>query len=179
MALGVLLVMWEMWVIALIALTTGLTGLVMVVLALPGIWLMVLASGLCFWWQPDIISVKAVITLAIIGIISEASDVVASAAGAKKLGGSKRGAMGAIVGTMLGAVFGTVFIPIPVLGTILGGILGAGAGTLMVERGVVQMTWRDSFKSSGGAAIGRTVAIFLKLGLTIVAWLFFTIAAFV
>ncbi|HCT46703.1 MAG TPA: hypothetical protein DF699_15975 [Phycisphaerales bacterium] len=171
--------MWEMWVIALIALTTGLAGIVMVVLALPGIWFMVLASGLCMWWQPDIISVKAVVTLAVLGIISEATDIVASAAGAKKLGGSKRGAVGAIIGTMLGAIFGTVFIPIPILGTILGGILGAVAGALMVERGIVKMTWTDSLKSGGGAAIGRTVSIFVKLGLTIVAGLFFVTAAFV
>lgn len=170
---------WELWVIALIALTTGFAGLVMVVMALPGIWLMVLASGLCWWWQPEIITVKAVVTLAVLGIISEATDIVASAMGSKKLGGSKRGAGGAILGTMLGAIFGTVFIPIPILGTILGGILGAGAGALMVERTIVQMSWKDSFKSGGGAAIGRTVSIFLKLGLTIIAGLFFLTASFV
>tara|TARA_E500000318_G_scaffold12972_4_gene11999 strand:- start:40248 stop:40766 length:519 start_codon:yes stop_codon:yes gene_type:complete len=170
---------WEMWVIATIAFLSGLSGLVMIVLALPGIWFMVLCAGVCWWWQPGIISGKAVITLAIIGIVSEAMEIVASAAGAKKFGGSKRGAMGAIVGTMLGALFGTVFIPIPILGTILGGILGAGAGALMVERSIVQMTWKDSMKSGSGAAIGRTISIFIKIGLAIGAGLFFVIAAFV
>jgi uncharacterized protein YqgC (DUF456 family) len=168
-----------MWVIATIALISGLTGLVMIVLALPGIWLMVLAAGLCWWWQPEIITSKAVITLVVIGIVSEAIDIIASAAGAKKFGGSKRGALGAVVGTMLGALFGTFFIPIPVLGTILGGILGAGAGALMVERSIVQMSWTDSMKSGSGAAIGRTISIFIKIGLAIFAGLFFMIAAFV
>ncbi|MFG0313976.1 MAG: DUF456 domain-containing protein [Phycisphaerales bacterium] len=170
---------WEMWVIASIAFVTGLTGLVMIVLALPGIWLMVLASGLCWWWRPEIITGKAVITLAVIGILSEAIEMVASAAGAKRFGGSKRGALGAIVGTMLGALFGTFFIPIPILGTVLGGILGAGAGALMVERSIVQMSWKDSMMSGSGAAIGRTISIFIKIGLAIVAGLFFVIAAFV
>jgi hypothetical protein len=121
----------------------------------------------------------AVITLAVIGILSEAIEMVASAAGAKRFGGSKRGALGAIVGTMLGALFGTFFIPIPILGTVLGGILGAGAGALMVERSIVQMSWKDSMKSGSGAAIGRTISIFIKIGLAIVAGLFFVIAAFV
>lgn len=166
-----------MWVIATIALISGLTGLVMIVLALPGIWLMVLAAGLCWWWQPEIITVKAVITLAVIGIVSEAIDIIASAAGAKKFGGSKRGAVGAIVGTMIGAILGTPVFP--VVGTILGGILGAGAGALMVERSIVQMSWTDSMKSGSGAAIGRTISIFIKIGLAIFAGLFFMIAAFV
>ncbi len=170
---------WEIWVIALIALTTGLTGLVMVVMALPGIWTMVVAAGLCWWWKPEIIGPPTVVTLVVVGIIAEAIEMVASAAGSKRFGGSKRGALGAIVGTMLGAFFGTFFIPIPIVGTILGGILGAGAGALMVERGVVKLSWKDSMKSGGGAAIGRTVSIFIKLGLAIFAALFFVTAAFI
>ncbi len=170
---------WELWVIATIALVTGLTGLVMVVLALPGIWLMVLAAGICWWWQPEIIGAPTFITLAVIAIFSEAIEMIASAAGVKRFGGTKRGAMGAIIGTMLGAILGSVFIPILVLGTILGGIVGAGAGALMVERGVVQKSWKDSLKSGSGAAIGRTISIFVKLGLVICAWLVFLIGAFV
>lgn len=169
---------WEVWVIALIAVISMLGALVMVVLALPGIWSMFLVAGLCMLWQPEIIGWPAVLTIAIIGIISEATDLVASAVGVKKLGGSKRGALGSIVGTMIGAIAGTVFIPIPVLGTILGGILGAGAGALMVERGVVNKSWVDSMKSGGGAAIGRTISVFAKIGLTLGAGIFFVAAAF-
>lgn len=170
---------WELWVIATIALVTGMTGLAMVVMALPGIWLMVLAAGACWLWKPEFIGPYTVLSLAVIAIISEAIEMVASAAGVKKFGGSKRGALGAIIGTMVGAILGSIFIPIIILGTILGGIIGAGAGALMVERGVVQMTWKESLKSGSGAAIGRTVSIFVKLGLVMVAWLLFVVAAFV
>lgn len=170
---------WEVWVIATLALCSMLGALVMVVLALPGLWTMFLVAGACMLWRPEVISWRAVTTIAVLGIISEAADFLASAVGVKKLGGSKRGALGSIIGTMLGAIFGTVLIPIPVLGTILGGILGAGAGALMVERTVVQMSWRDSMKSGGGAAIGRTVSIFVKIGLTLAAGVFFVVAAFV
>jgi uncharacterized protein YqgC (DUF456 family) len=172
-------VSWELWVIATIALITGLTGVVMVIMALPGIWLMVLAAGACWFWKPEIIGPYTVLTLAIIAIISEAIEMVASAAGVKRFGGSKRGALGAIVGTMVGAILGSIFIPIIILGTILGGIIGAGAGALMVERSIVQLTWKESLKSGSGAAIGRTISIFVKLGLVMVAWLLFVIAAFV
>lgn len=170
---------WEAWVIASIALLSATTAMVFVVMALPGIWFMALVAGGCSLWQPEIISWKAVLTLIVFGIISEAADVFASAVGVKKLGGTKRGALGSMIGTMLGAIAGTIFIPIPILGTILGGILGAGAGALMVERGVVNQTWTDSLKSGGGAAAGRAVSIFVKLGLTIASGLFFVIAAFV
>ena len=175
---------WEVWVIASISILSGLTGVVCVLLALPGIWLMTLISALCMWWQPEIISWRVVLTLVILGIISEAIDLFASAAGAKKFGGSKRGAVGAIIGSIVGAIAGGIFLSvIPVVGwvvgPILGGILGAGAGALMVERGIVNKTWNDSFKSGGGAAAGRAVSIFVKLGLTIIAACFFVLASFV
>ena len=168
-----------MWVIAAIAFLTGITSVAMVVLALPGVWVMVLVAAACKWWQPEVITWNAVLTLAIIAIVGEAIEMVASAAGAKKFGGSKRGAVGAIVGTMIGAILGSVLIPIPVVGTIVGGIVGAGVGAIGVERSIVQMSWKDSLKSGSGAAIGRTISIFIKLGLTIVAAIFFVIAAFV
>ncbi len=170
---------WEMWVIALIALFTGVGGILLVVLALPGIWTMVLVSALCMWWRPEIISWRTVVTLGVIALVSELIEMVASAAGAKKFGGSKRGAAGAIVGTMIGAILGSFLIPIPIAGTIIGGILGAGIGAMGVERSIVQMTWKDSLKSGSGAAIGRTISIFIKLGLAIVAALFFVSAVFI
>ena len=175
---------WEIWVIASIAILSGLTGVVCVLLALPGIWLMTLIAAMCMWWQPEIISWRAVLTLVILGIVSEAIDLFASAAGAKKFGGSKRGALGAIIGTIIGAIAGGVFLSvIPVvgwvIGPILGGIMGAGVGALIVERGIVKQTWGDSMKSGGGAAAGRAVSIFVKLGLTVVAGFFFLAAAFV
>lgn len=170
---------WEMWVIASIAFISGITGILMVVLALPGIWAMVLVSAICMWWRPEIISWRAVVTLASIALVSEIMEMVASAAGAKKFGGSKRGAVGAIFGTMIGAIVGSFLIPIPVIGTIVGGIAGAGIGAMGVERSIVQMSWVDSMKSGSGAAIGRTISIFIKLGLAIVAALFFCLAAFV
>ncbi len=170
---------WEVWVIASVALFTGIAAAVFVVLTLPGIWLMTLVSALCMWWRPEVISWKAVLTLAIFAATAELVEFFASAVGSKKLGGSKRGALGSIVGTIVGALAGTFMIPIPVLGTITGGIIGAGLGAVVVERTIVQQTWKDSMKSGSGAAAGRAVSIFVKLGLTIVAGLFFIVAAFV
>ncbi len=175
---------WAEWVIALIALLSCLCAVVMVVLTLPGIWCMFVVSGLCLLWRPDIITWRAVVVIGVIGVIAEAVEFLASAVGVKRLGGSRRGAMGSIVGTIIGAILGGVFLSvIPVvgwvLGPILGGILGAGAGALVVERGVVRMSWRDSVRSGGGAAMGRTVSIFVKLGLALGAGVIFMFAAFV
>jgi len=175
---------WIEWLIALIALTSCIGALVMIVLTLPGIWSMFVVSGLCMLWQPDVITWRAVVTIAVIGIIAEGVEFFASAVGVKRLGGSKRGAVGSIIGAIIGAILGGIFLSvIPVIGwvvgPIVGGILGAGAGAFFVERGIVQMSWKDSMKSGGGAAIGRTISIFVKLGLAIGAGIFFIIAAFV
>ena len=170
---------WEVWVIALLAGISALAALLMVILAMPGIWLMFVVAGACWLWEPAIITPTTVIAIAVIGIVAELIELLASAVGVKRLGGSKRGALGSVVGTILGAIAGTIFIPLPIVGTILGGILGAGAGALMVERTIVQMTWKNSMRSGGGAAIGRTVSVFVKIGLAIAAGLLFIIAAFV
>lgn len=175
---------WEVWVIALLASLSTLLAVGMIVLALPGIWLMFVVAGACLLWQSHIITPTTFITIGIIGIVAELIEFFASAVGVKKLGGSKRGALGAIIGTIVGAILGGVFLSvIPVIGwvigPILGGILGAGAGALMVERSIVRMSWRDSMRSGGGAAIGRTVSIFVKMGLAIVAGIVFLTAAFV
>ncbi len=157
----------------------ALIGVGLVIFALPGIWFMAAVSAVIAWWCPELLSWKAVAVLVACGAASEIVDFVSSAAGVKKLGGSRAGAIGSIVGTIVGAIAGTGLIPVPVVGTIVGGIVGAGAGAFFCERTIAQRTWKDSAKSSGGAVLGRAVSIAVKLTLAITAAMFVIAALFV
>ncbi|MCA9304307.1 MAG: DUF456 domain-containing protein [Phycisphaerales bacterium] len=155
------------WVAGSIMVLCALVGVGLVIFALPGIWFMTACSAAIALWCPELLTWRAVAVLLVISLVSEVVDFIASAAGVKKLGGSRAGAIGSLVGTIVGAIVGTPVFP--VLGTIVGGIVGAGAGAFICERTIAQRTWKDSARSSGGAIMGRAVSIAVKLALAITA----------
>ena len=106
-------------------------------LGLPGNWLMLVATGIyalavptdetaSVWW----IAMGLLLVLAIVG---EGVEMLASAHGVRKHGGSKRSAvlsfLGAIVGAIIGAVIGTGIMP--VIGSLVGALLLSAAGALL------------------------------------------------
>ncbi len=105
-------------------------------LGLPGNWLMLIATAIyalavpepaaeSLWWI-----VLAI--LLILAIAGEAIEMLASAHGVRKHGGTKFSALlsfaGAIVGAIFGAVIGTGFMPI--VGSLVGALLLSSAGAL-------------------------------------------------
>src|SRR4051812_13252169 len=73
----------------------------------------------------------SLIALVVLGVIAEAAEFFAGAAGSKAAGGRKRGMIGAIVGALVGGIIGTPLFPI--IGTILGACLGAFIGAALLE----------------------------------------------
>lgn len=129
--------------------------------SLPGNWLMLLASiGYAAilpvgqhprleWW-----SLAAALVIAILG---EVWEFFASAAGATRQGGSRRGALMAIVGSIVGSLLGVfVGVPIPLVGSLIGavggGAIGAFVGAYYGERG---KTSEQRWAISRGALWGR------------------------
>jgi uncharacterized protein YqgC (DUF456 family) len=104
-------------------------------LGLPGNWLIVAATVLYAWLAPGAPDgslrwwIVAVVTgLAILGEIVE---LAASATGVKRVGGSRRGALLALVGSLFGAAAGLfVGVPIPVVGPVVAALVFAGLGAL-------------------------------------------------
>lgn len=102
---------------------------------LPGNWVN-LAVVLCYvlfmptdervsvsWWV-----VGAAFLLAVLGEIVE---MAAGAAGAAKVGGSRRGVVLSVVGSIVGAIFGAIIgTPIPVIGSVVAVLLFASLGSL-------------------------------------------------
>jgi len=163
----------------------ALLGIAVTALTLPGIWLMILIAAGCqtyFLLQAPPVMMFDWWTLGacvLLGLIAEAVEIFASALGAKKAGGTRRGAIGSVIGGLAGALLGTFMIPIPILGTILGAALGAGGGALLAERHNRAKTWREATTIGAGAAVGRLAATIAKVLFAIVIAVILGVAAFV
>lgn len=163
----------------LIVAAAALVGVALTVLTLPGIWFILLVAVACELWQPGLFSWWTLGAAFILAIAAELTELLASAVGASRAGGTRRGALGAIIGATVGAIAGTPFFP--VLGTLIGGSLGAAAGAVIAERSnaASPMPWRTTLGVGRGAAVGRFIATILKTAFAIAVALLLTIAAFI
>ncbi len=159
--------------------------LFLVVLGLPGTWLMVVAAGLLGWWQWDpgaslseqIFHPLTLLTAAALALLGEIFEFFLGMAGSKKAGGSRRGAVWALVGGIAGGVVGTFLIPVPLVGSLIGACAGAflGAATGETSAGV---PLSRSLESGKGAAVGRFTGTVAKLIVAVVIWVEIAVAAF-
>lgn len=163
---------------AIISTLGALLGVLLTAVTLPGIWLMVIVAMLCAWWQPDLYSIWTLLSVVGIGIAAEIAEMLSSAAGSAKTGGSKSGIIGSLVGSLIGLILGTVLIPIPIVGSIIGAVAGAGLGAGIAERGIAKRSWGESYQSGKGAAVGRALASVIKTGFAIAAALVLIVFAF-
>lgn len=171
---------WTNWVDYLVLaalLVTGLAGIALTAVTLPGTWLNVLVGIGVAVLKPELISWWAVGACALLALLGEIVELVASAVGAAKGGASKKGALGALLGSILGAILGAPFL-FP-LGSIGGAAVGAGLGAMVAERGIAGKTWSASAKAGGGAAAGRLVAVALKTSIAAVIALLLVAAVFI
>jgi len=73
-----------------------------------------------------------VVLIAALALLGEIVELIAGAYGVKRAGGSRRGAILALVGSLVGGVVGIfVGVPIPVVGSIVAAVLFAGLGALV------------------------------------------------
>ena len=161
------------------------SGVLLTAFTLPGIWIGLVGVGLAQWWSiayhgadHAMFSWWSLGACVGLGIVAEIIEIVASAFGARKTGGSKKAAFASVIGAMIGALLGTFLIPIPVLGTILGAALGAGIGALLTEKHLGEKTWKDASKVGAGAAAGRLAATVVKVGIAALIALVLTVDAF-
>ena len=154
------------WIIYAILIAVLLAGVFLNLIGLPGLWVMVGAAAVYGWhtgWQ--YIGWVTLATLAAIGILAEIIEFISGSRGAKKAGGSRRAAWGALIGGIAGAIVLT--IPIPIIGTTIGLLMGVFAGAIVGE-----MTLRrehDHLMRVGWhAAWARLIAILIKVLFSVV-----------
>ena len=167
------------WVYYLILLLGLLCGLAINLLTLPGLWLMVVIYGLYGYFTGWNVYVgwPTFAALAVLATVAEVVELLASSAGAKAAGASKRAMIGAVVGALLGAIFLTVLIPIPIVGTIIGVCLGAALGAGIIELWV-RRDFKQSVRVGAGAFKGRLMGMVGKLAIGGVMLLIGMIGAF-
>jgi len=134
------------------------------VFSLPANWLMLLAASLYVWLAPVEGSAAigwwpTLVALAVLALMGEGLELLASALGVKVYGGSRRGAVLAMIGSLVGAVIGIfVGLPIPYVGSILAALLFAGLGAMVGA--VLGEQWagrspEESWKIGAAAFVGR------------------------
>ena len=138
---------------------------------LPGNWLNVAAAAVYAFLIPagqrlsmGWLVVAVILVLAILG---ELIEWIAGALGVAKTGGSRRGAVLALVGSMIGGIVGAfVGIPIPLVGPVIGILLfaslGALVGAVIGEKSKGQ-DWSASFHVGHGAFWGRLMGTLGKI----------------
>jgi uncharacterized protein YqgC (DUF456 family) len=107
------------------------------------------------WWVLAVLGVFTVVSLVI--------DYVASVYGAKKLGATWRGAVGAIVGGLIGLFFS---LPGILLGPFVGAFLFEMAGG---------REWREATKAGVGATLGLLAGTLGKLASCVAMMVLFTV----
>lgn len=146
-------------------------SMVLIVLGLPGLWIMI-ASAITY----NIVvparpmSWLSVVGICVLGVVAEVLDFSLAGKYARKYGGSRKAAWGAIIGGMIGAFIG---VPVPIVGPVIGALIGSFAGALLGEL-------RDgggggaATKVATGALIGRVLGTVIKVGLgfMVAIWIF-------
>jgi uncharacterized protein YqgC (DUF456 family) len=153
--------------LAVVAVLGWLTQLV----GLPGNWVVVVAAALYAWSFPGddrlAISWSTVAALFVLAVLGEVIEFVAGAMGVTKAGGSRRGALLALVGSLVGGMIGLVVgVPIPVVGSLAAAILFGGLGALIGA--FIGESWKgndfDTSLQIGRAAfVGRVLGTLGKL----------------
>jgi uncharacterized protein len=133
------------------------------ILGLPGNWVIAVGAIACTYfvpearcWRPSWGITGLILAVATLG---ELLEFAASAVGASRLGGTKRGTALALVGSIMGAITGLfVGVPIPVVGQVIASLLlgatGAFLGAMVGERWAGK-DWDKSLEIGGAAFWGR------------------------
>jgi uncharacterized protein YqgC (DUF456 family) len=148
-------------------------GCLLNLFGLPGNWINLAASAVYVFFTPpdERLSVSwwvvgAVLVLAILGEIVE---LLAGAAGAAKVGGSRRGAVLAILGSFVGGIVGAVLgMPIPIIGPVIAILLFASLGALagaMVGEWWKGRDWEARWEVGHAAFWGRLLGTVGKISI--------------
>ena len=177
---------WLAWLILAVFALLGLACLLLLVLGLPGTWvLLAIAFGIelvdGFLLPGDAVVTFGWDLLALCGglaLVGEGIEALAGVAGTRYGGGTRRGMVGAFIGGIVGAIFLTGLLPIPVLGTLFGAMFGAFLGAFIGEATGPEARGRaHNLRAAFGAAVGKLGGTVAKLAIGVVMWVLLVRAA--
>jgi len=147
-------------------------SLILIVLGLPGLWIMVASAVVYNLVVPgDPIGWFTLVAVAVLALVAELLEFSMTGRYARKYGGSRRAGWGAIIGSIVGAMVG---FPVPIVGPVIGAFVGSFIGALIAEF-TGGSSAGDATRVAKGALIGRVISTVLKIGIgfTIGIWIFF------
>ena len=148
-----------------------IVSLILIVLGLPGLWIMVASAVTYNLVVPgDPIGWFTLAAVGVLAFVAELLDIALTGRYARKYGGSRRAGWGAIIGSIVGAMVG---FPVPIVGPVIGAFIGSFVGALIAEF-TGGSSAGDATRVAKGALIGRVVSTVLKIGIgfTIGIWIF-------
>ena len=146
-------------------------SLILIVLGLPGLWIMVASAVTYNLVVPgDPIGWFTLVAVGVLALVAELLELSLAGRYARKYGGSRRAGWGAILGGIVGAMVG---VPVPIIGPVIGAFVGSFLGALIAEF-TGGSSARDATRVAKGALIGRVISTALKIGIgfTIGVWIF-------
>jgi uncharacterized protein YqgC (DUF456 family) len=166
--------MYWLYYILLLFLSAGCMALVVV--TLPGLWVMTAGAAVyALLTREQFVGGKSLIALFLLALIAEILELTAGGAAAKKAGGSRRAAIGALLGGIAGGIVGSFVLPLvlTIIGICIGSFIGAALGEITVAPEAAK-----ALRVGWGAAKGRFLAVLLKVAFGAVMFLIILIAAF-
>jgi|SRR5689334_14654306 uncharacterized protein YqgC (DUF456 family) len=149
-----------------------IVSLALIALGLPGIWVMI-ASAVVYnvTTHSNAVGWFTLVAVTALALVAEFLEFTMAGKYARKYGGGRRAAWGAMLGGVIGAFVG---FPVPIVGPIIGGFIGAFVGALIGEKSSGS-TMSDSTRAATGSLIGRALATAMKIGVgcAIAVWIFF------
>jgi uncharacterized protein YqgC (DUF456 family) len=150
------------WIFYFVVLFVSLIGLAMLIITMPGLWLMTAAAAAyALMTRLHYLGARSLLVLFLMAVTAEVLEVLLMGREARRAGGRRGTGLGAFIGGIVGAFAGSL-IPIPIVGTILGLGLGCFFGAAIVE-------WfgggqaKKSIEVGIGAARGRAYGLIAKL----------------
>ena len=148
----------------LLFLLAQMAGLMLTPLGFPGPAIQALAClGLAYFSRGALLGWNWAVAFFVLALLAELGDFLTGQWGARKFGGSRKAAWGALLGGILGALFGIPF-PLPLAGSVIGSFVGTFLGALLVEL-AGRRSHAEAFNTGMGALIGRVLGVCLKVAI--------------
>lgn len=163
------------WVMLALLLVVNAFCIFLVVMQLPGTWLLVVATAMMAIWQSERITWRTLVLLVILAILGEVVETVWSAKSSREAGGTRRGAILAIVLAVAGAIVGS--FALPPIGTLIGACVGAGGGSYLGDLWAGR-SHAKAVEAGRAAAKGRLWGTIGKVVITCVMWIVTAVAVF-
>jgi uncharacterized protein YqgC (DUF456 family) len=164
------------WIYYILLILISLGGLALVLVTLPGLWVMTAASAVyALATHEHHLGPRTLLVLFLLSLGAEIVELTAGGAAARKAGGGRRASIGALIGGIVGGIVGSFVLPLvlTIVGICLGAFVGAAGFELLGGGEAIH-----SVRVGWGAAKGRFLGVILKLGIGIVMLLLILIAAF-